>query len=248
VTLPGDIDTDEDGEEEEDDESDSPIEVGTTYHSFDKDFDMIDKHLVEMKFQRLPVSTGPLSDQITNYLIRPARIPLDLMPGEAPVRILVYSGHNSNERSRVSVGPRPELRYSWIELGKTLKRVPGHIIVVPVLACCYAGAAIDLMQDKIERFTAPIQLVMMASSEHNQRSYASSRYGDHCLGALFDALQSPNVHKSWHCWEGFMDLLNKKLVNNRNVHGEEWTMDPRHKQTPYFVRPECSENIVSRKS
>lgn len=221
-------------------DSDVPLVADGTYLTFSKDYKMLTRFLDESGFSEdLSATPGQnLEEQVEYFLTTAAPVVLSGAPYSNLTRIIIYTGHNSRDHGRFSLkaGNCAYCTYYWAQLSKAMKRAPPHVLVVTILACCFAGDAVDIIKDKLVTETLP-KLVMIASSSRVERSFASSVNGDHVLGALIETLQAETLYRSYHNWDAFRDLLIKKMKTNRQVHGLKWEQE--NPQTPFI----CMFNV-----
>ncbi|KAF8604827.1 hypothetical protein BDV93DRAFT_555257 [Ceratobasidium sp. AG-I] len=211
-----------------------------TYLSFSKDYKRVSKLLIERGFSKRspPTSKQTLGEGVNDFIT--AKDPVYAPKGQYTqwTLFLVFSGHNSEARGRfvLKAADGTECSYSWARLLEAIKQIPSHIVVVIVLACCSAGDPVWTVADRLEAVANPQdtekrpKLVILASSDPGQMSYASDRHGDHFLDALVKALQAHDLHRSYHDWHDFMALLMRNMDVNRQVHGAKWVKE--NPQTP----------------
>ncbi|KAG8742423.1 hypothetical protein FRC10_001557 [Ceratobasidium sp. 414] len=85
------------------------------------------------------------------------------------------------------------------------------------MACCFAGDGASLIFDSTENKRLPPQVILMASSQAGQPSYASLPGDDHFLNAFFKTLKVVARHENCQSWEYFMALIQAKLDRRRGV-------------------------------
>lgn len=246
-STPEDTSSDTSSDIDDSSSSNKPIESDGNYHTFQTDYTMLVGFLVESGFSRRPLTTPgrTLEEQVEHFLTASRPFAISGAPYCNLTRFVIYSGHNSNDHGRFSLKAKncTGCSYSWARLPKAIKGVPPHILVVTIMACCFAGDAVNIVQDGLQAdrggwYAKRLpKLVMMSSSGQDERSFASTRNGDHALGALIDALQARDLYKSYDNWQSFEDFLMTKLKVNRDVHGPEWGRD--HPQGPFF----CVYNV-----
>lgn len=220
--------------------SEGPTVNDGTYHHFDKDYRALKIHLKDRGFSEVSRMNPNqnLEEQVECFLTapKPSAISGNL------IRFIIFTGHNSYDHQALVLRGSDDIRYtySWNQLPKAINDVPQHVLVVVILACCSAEAAVNTIENGLKNEKLP-ELVIASSSGREESSYASN-FGDHTLGALIGALEVRDPHQSYNNWPSFEHLLKEKLKTERDVHGAKWGEG--HPQNP-FIRVYNVDQLVS---
>ncbi|KAG8689719.1 hypothetical protein FRC09_012285, partial [Ceratobasidium sp. 395] len=110
------------------------------------------------------------------------------------------------------------LEYSWDQLARTLRKLPRDVIAIPILACCFAGEGLNEIFSQTEQRRLSPQVILLASSEAGQKSYASlGGGGDIFLNGFFEALEAVALHESCQSWDDFMRLIQNRMDDRRDT-------------------------------
>ncbi|KAG8731423.1 hypothetical protein FRC12_019750, partial [Ceratobasidium sp. 428] len=192
------------------------------YWSFDEDLNLVDSSLANWRFYPSAIKpTGPLEQQIESFL-KGLNTP-DVPTSDTVnfVRIIVFSGHYNKETRKFTMGQSAmgqRLEYSWDQLARTLRKLPRDVVAIPILACCFAGEGLNEIFSQTEQRRLPPQVILLASSEAGQKSYASlGGGGDIFLNGFFEALDTVALHESCQSWDDFMRLIQNRMDDCRDM-------------------------------